>query len=295
MKRFLVSVLSLFLIAALAACSQYEEELKANMENYEDAHYYEEMKEDANDYEKLEEYTHYYEEIGHEQDGEIAVSPVSGVIDTLEFSSLEDFLDAYLIANGKQRGNIEGFVSRAQASESDSDIMDIVMGAEFATLETLHLPIGIPDDFELGKIMVHYWLVVFEFFHRDDMISEDRMQEARNQMRHFSFSVTRWDYDDALLFDAMMQQSSPSCVLIDGKYLFTEWANSISWVADRNRFHLRTPHRQLDDSGELVEVAAIDGVSARNSRGMTRFAETVTLDLTNTAAINTMIAELAER
>jgi len=112
-------------------------------------------------------------------------------VDILEFPSLEAFLNAYLIVRDGASGDINDYVSYFWSSSNESDLFDIAVGAELGTLETLHLPSAIPDDFELGRIRIVGGFVKFHFFHRDDMVSEYTMDDAFAAQRHFAFNFHR--------------------------------------------------------------------------------------------------------
>ena len=216
------------------------------------------------------------------------------VIDILDFPSLEAFLDAYLIVREDGEGDISDFVSEFWSATGDDNLMDIATGAEFASLEMLHLPVGIPEDFELYRVRINELLVSFRFLHRDDMVSEYATKEADLQQQFFEFHFHRIDAEDSVLLEGILEQDSATKAdLIDGRYLFRE-PNSFTWVSNRTIFGLRTPVPQYDTSSESIMAATeLGGVSLDDPYAMVSFTETVTINLQDTRAVEAMIEELA--
>ena len=215
------------------------------------------------------------------------------VVDILEFPSLEAFLTAYLIVSGESAGDISDLVSRYWSSTSNNtDLIKVAEGADFESLETLFLPVGIPYDFEIGRIRVSELGVVFHFFQRDDMISEYAMQEAYWQQRYFNFFIERWDESESTLFNDMMQaQGVTEKDLIDGKYLFRP-PNSFSWVSEGGRFGLRLPLQQSSINHETIMTTEIDGLPLNNPYEMVKFTETRAVNLLDTNEVMTLIMEI---
>jgi len=212
--------------------------------------------------------------------------------DELIFSSLEDFLLAY---RALQLGeDITAFVENWFSGLSGSTLESVAKGSNLASLETLYLPVGIPDDFVIGKILVNEYHVHIAFYHIDDMVSEDSKWIADIQQRHFSFAMLFRDYDEATLFSNMMEAyGAYEESLIDGKYFFSE-PNRFDWVADGVWFQLYTPLRQLSESNKSISATEIDGVSLNNPREMVVFTETRTIDLTDEGEVMALIREVID-
>jgi len=210
--------------------------------------------------------------------------------DELTFSSLEAFLLAY---QALQLGeDITDYVESYFGELSGSTLESVTEGSNFASLEVLHLPIGIPDDYEIGRIVVRERFMEIAFFHIDDLVSEDSIWIAARQRRHFSFTILSWDYDEATLFSNMMREYGANEEnLIDGRYLFRE-PNDFDWVSDCVRFILRTPLRQLNESNEPVPLTEIDGIPLDDPHEIAVFTETRTIDLTDEEEVIALIREI---
>ena len=196
-------------------------------------------------------------------------------VDILEFSSVEAFLNAYLIMNDKKTGNIEELVSNYWCSASDFNMMDIATAADLEFLETIHFPVGIPEDFELGRIRVSEWNVVLHFFHKNDSISEETMQEAELEQRHFSFHFHRTNMQG-------IEEEAPQ--------FFGE--NFIAWASNGVLFGIYIP---LQRQTEIMMATENGGISLDNPYEMLRFTETIAINLRDNAAVEALISELAER
>ena len=264
-----------------------------------------------------------YEETAHEQIQhteetiDVPPPPVAGgeeATDFIEFATLEDLLVAYQTV--REGGDIErvlnnraenyrlseffedlDFAREYELLEPHNDVGNFAERTDLFSLETLHIPVGIPEDFELRKISLTETYVSFTYLpvgtilsSRSDIWSED------NAGFHFGFR--RWDVDDSVLFDAMLDQFSHIIDgeedLIDGKYLFRT-PHSVAWVAHRTRFSLSLPHYHHFEGGMYIETFLSEDISHYRPRDMVRFTEMVSIDLTDTVAVRAMITELAER
>jgi len=261
MKRLLITTIVLFLLVTLAGCAQYDA-----------------------DYPKEKDYGL----CDHEHEEEIfdSVAP-----DQIRFSSVEDFLNAYIIAS--EGGDIANVVSRWETA-TDRGLASVADSINFTSFEAFHLPVGIPEDFELHHIEINKEFVNFIFLHHDDMGSEEAFWDALWNFRELRFGFFRWDEDDATLFDGLMAVSSELDTLIDGKYLFREresGAHSFNWVSDRTSFSLHLP-ANLDPTNDRSATNELGGISLDDPHAMVSFTETTTLNLQDTRAVETMIEEL---
>jgi len=276
MKRLFTIVTILFLLTILTACTQHD--TISNEPDTVDLH-------DEGDY------AHHEEDHEHDTTGIHA----SWLPDAVTFSSMEDFLNAYMTANAG--GDIDHFASEWGHFFGRTDVTSTYSAEaiNFASLENVHLPVGIPDEFEFFTVTVGERGMNFIFMREEDMISEDTVLSALQNWRAVYFSVTTWDMDDSVLFDNMMGQGAGSGALIDGKYLFyfhaNEWMSYylFDWVSDRSSFRLRLPATQTGDRSDTNELG---GISLDDPHAMISFTETTTLNLQDTRAVETMIEEL---
>ena len=229
---------------------------------------------------------------GNEQQ---AIPTVSIAPDSLGFSSLEDFLNSYIAVKngGLARGDLD---FPGEWSPSRYDVSDVIESVEFAYLETLYLPIGIPEDFRLLRMSVTDCSVLIVFLHKDDMKLEETARNAIPSERRLIFSYSRWDSAPADLLDAMLRQSFVSFGvnateddLLNGRYFFNG-RDSFTWIHDRERFTLRMP-TQIDIGMETT-VNEHGQTVFSNPADMVMFLEIRTVDLTDPEQIQALLDEL---
>ena len=218
----------------------------------------------------------------------------------MEFPSLEAFLNAYLIVRDGGMGDIDGFVSYYWCSMGGSDLLNVAAAAELGTLETLHLPSSIPEDFEIGRIRIVEGFVILHFFHRDDMVSEYEMEKAYAVQRHFAFHFHRDPVyqGEAELFDSELFHwlGNIEIGFNDMRYVFNE-PNLYSWVSDQTMFGLYTPlwlrGMAVESDNDFEKVYEIDGLHLRDPYDMVRLTETRAVNLLDADEVAALLATAA--
>ena len=165
---------------------------------------------------------------------------VSEAIAVLEFRSLEEFLVNY---------------SLVEQNATTRNGATIELRTNFAALETLYVPINIPEEYSLYKIKVTARDVGFWYVHRDDMISEETIREAIALQRHYLFGITRWNLETDFPMEGILRQNNASKeeYLARG-YIFAE-PNVLFWASDSEILTLYMP---LDMTFEKV-MAIVTG------------------------------------
>jgi len=108
------------------------------------------------------------------QKGNLAVS-ASVAPDQLEFSSLEEFFHTHkTVRSGGKIG----------------ELTDTATKVNFSNIEKFYLPTNIPDNFLIYNIVVYKDAVAFWYLHKEDLVSEDAIQEAMAYQRRFLFAFT---------------------------------------------------------------------------------------------------------
>ena len=153
-----------------------------------------------------------------------------GPSDFMIFSSVEELLSSY-------RDVVMG--------EADEEFIAIAEQFDFAGIETIYLPIGIPDEYVLRRIEVSEGGFFFTYVHEEDMISEEAAWKAINENRHFmlvtiNYDRTNFDASIGPMDGVLRQNNITAADLIDGKYFFRE-PNRFHWAIDRTHFRLDTP------------------------------------------------------
>ena len=274
MKRLFTIIIILFLLTILTACTQHD--TISNEPDTVDLH-------DEGDY------AHHEED--HEHDN--TEIHASWLPDAITFSSVEDFLNAYVTASAG--GDIDHLASEWGHFFGRTDVTSTYSAEDinFTSLENVHLPVDIPYGFELFTVTVSEGGVSFIFMRPEDVISEDAVLSALQNFRDVRFGFFRWDVDDSVLFDIMLEQNMSNDPLIDGKYLFRDltWLGyyTVEWVSDRTRFWLQLPATPTNDRSATNELG---GISLDDPHAMISFTETTTLNLQDTRAVETMIEEL---
>jgi len=193
MKRFSVLIVACLALLGLSGCDQYGGVISMaigdHVSNFDNGN------------------------MSHEQEhGTIAASEA---IETLEFSSLDEFLLNF---------------STVKAGRATVDFANSATNTGFAALERLYLPTNIPEAYQLFRITVNEEAVSIWYLPEEYLGSEDAIWFAISQQRHFLFSFTRWNIESPM--DGILRQNrSTEEDLIDGKYLFIE-PNMFIWGSD---------------------------------------------------------------
>jgi len=188
-------------------------------------------------------------------------------INHLEFSSIEEFLEAYIATR-------EGRVS------SDLEIARKTAHSNFASLEEIHLITNLPEAFRIDEIWISRELVSIIYV----PIAKENTGDT---MYNFILQVTRWTYevlrsrgynsplDNLSLYSDLTEED-----LIDGKYLLCEHTSSLYWEQGSNLFILRML-RAAHESNDASRLTAADlGLAADFSvSDMIRFTETVSVNM----------------
>ena len=220
------------------------------------------------------------------------------VLDTLEFSSLRDFLTAYLIVTGGIADeDIADLVTRYDSGWSRSDVNDVAARANLAGLETLYIPAGIPENYQLQRIRIDRYFIDFRFLHERDMISEAAIRGAVNTIHrdYFFFYFSRFDLQIPLdkhpMFGVMNQHGASESDLVEGRYLFVA-PDRFIWATREVIFCMELPLRPRDARGMPVANSTIVGIPLDEIPYRTEFNELYVLDLRDTQAVLDMIESL---
>ena len=206
-----------------------------------------------------------------------AVSPVSEVPDILEFWSLAEFL-------GTHRAYAAGV-------RSFGELTSLMEDANLRELETLYLPIGIPEAYRLYRIFVSDTGMSFWFLPEEHLVSQRTRSSAMAYGLGFAFAFTRWNYDDPKA--SMMGQLRGVCEseLIDGRYYF-DGQHGIEWTTDTERVQLRIPRTTVNAQGQFEIGDGAGGIIALAFEEIPQLAQMQIIDLTNEAEINALLATL---
>jgi len=263
LKQFSIMIAVLFVVLAITGCMEYEPE-NAVMAELSDSY-------TAIDVSLLNEGTNTEIEIyeAHEDEKEFYVSRV----EYLWFTSLEEFLDAYVAAS-------EGRVS------SDLNTEAITRHVDFASLGEIHLLTNIPEAFQIAQVTVFDTAITFVYSAKGERDIHDEWSNPRSNP-YFQLHYTRWTYEDleswginSPLEGIMLQNGFTENDFIDGKYLYCERTHNLYWAEGSNRFRLTmpdTPERRNDAS--RFSAAELELMAEIGATDMLTFAETVTVDL----------------
>ncbi|MCL2397135.1 MAG: hypothetical protein FWC93_03625, partial [Defluviitaleaceae bacterium] len=184
--------------------------------------------------------------------------------DTLRFTSMREFLESYLmVGSGRATGMTTSMASSVNLMEPES----------------FYLPIGIPEEYQLYRLTICENFVTSWFLPEEYLTSGVEMRRADARQQHFMFSFTRWDMDspeNAMLGQLRITEND----LIDGpygKFHFDERNNFLWWTSDTEHIMMQFPAR-LSRNTTLESLAPLT--------------QTYTLDLTNPAAIDALLATL---
>jgi len=202
----------------------------------------------------------------------------SRVLPSLTFSSLDDFLNAYLIAKeGNDVGDLLGFNDSELREEDTKSIIEKI---NFTALETFYLPVGIPENFIIRRIIVGENGMGFIYLSEDVEFTSDTFWITELNNPSFKLSVymnSRFNMNDIL-----RDENKTIDDLINGKYLIDE-PNLFTWEENGIIFVFHTPS------------PSDDGIEADSIYDMIRFTEMETVSLSDINRVSELIEESASR
>jgi hypothetical protein len=201
----------------------------------------------------------------------IISAQASRVFPFIEFSSLENFLNAYLAV--KDGRDIDEFLEVSGGGESS-----------VTELETLHLPINISEDFIIRWVSINE-SIIFQYLPKNVDFTIDTFWDAR--INNPSFSLIIWLNRENWMEGALQRRGLTADDLIDGKYLAEHdtWNSYMSfiWQSDTMLLVLQIGlHQQHTE--EFKELFG-DG----DVLDLVRFAETRAVDLTDEEEVRNLI------
>jgi len=274
MKKLSLVGLLVFLLMLIVGCSQQIVE-DDTIDVYSEI----DMKDDIADaYSETDvdyDITDVYDETNYVQEEEIMVSEA---IDFIEFSTLEDFLVASVATRAD--GDIAALVNHWSGAQDVYSLERVIESTEFQSIETLYLPIAIPEEFEIRRVIVTEHYVALTYLPSE--ITPDTRDEfwmAMAQNPSFELTIYRWA-DMSGQVDIILEAENKSVDdLIGDKYLFLE-PNLFVWESNEILFTLYVP--MLSDGGSRRDTPS----------DIVKFTETLELDLQDIDAVRDVIAEI---
>ncbi|MCL2409810.1 MAG: hypothetical protein FWC96_09440 [Oscillospiraceae bacterium] len=248
MKKFSIVIIAFIILFALAGCGQNgETDVEEGVGT--------EVETEADTWTEVEEW----------QEGSLAGSFIP---DELRFSSLEEFLLSYLGAmSSRARG---GALSELEES------------VDLLSLERFYLPMNIPEEYRLFRILVDEYNVSLWFLPEEHLGSDMAISNATASSRHFLLGVTRGLNLENPKAEIVEGYGITEEDLIDGKYYFNGW-NMFIWGSEGEILILYTP---LPPAVGLSDNGSGDD--------LVQFTEMYVLDLTDEEAILAFLGEGAE-
>jgi len=249
MKKFLMIGITFFLLLTFVGCRQYNE-VPEKSESYPTYH---------ENHETTKEYESYSEEIDYSKFR--APHPLP---DALVFTSIEELIEIYqLVKTGKADELEKSKADRIVMFGYDEDagnLMKIAESMNFAALDKIYIPVGIPEEYQLYKIEVKKKSVCYSYFLEEDLASEETKGIAIGEQKNFQFDFTRWNIDSPM--DGILQQCNATTKdLINGKYLYSQ-PYSLYWGFDREVLHMYLPRPLwnigISEMKKLTEVTIVD-------------------------------------
>ena len=161
------------------------------------------------------------------------------------------------------------------------DLSRVVNRVNLATLDRLYIPVGIPEEYELYRIIVLERSISFAFLPERYSISPHTAQMSIDTGLHFHFHISRFQDVDAARDGFFTQNRTLEDDLITGIYHFCERRDFFDWMSKSWRLQMRFPRNYLDS----YYISADPSV-------LTQYAVIRTIDLLDDVAINEFLAEL---
>jgi len=202
-------------------------------------------------------------------------SPIDGV-NILRFTSLTEFLLAY---NEAAEARLLG-----RRSDFDGDV-------NLAALESLYLPIGIPDNYRLFRILATPAEISFWYLPEEHLVSDDAIMGALSHQLNFSFGFTRWVWETGSPKESMMEQHRLTEEdLIDGIYYF-DGRRRFQWASDSQRISMGIPLPTTDDGVLFTISDDARSFTTFNLDEPPSFTQIRTIDLTNPIEVEELLQE----
>ena len=163
---------------------------------------------------------------------------VSEAVDELVFYSIDELIDT---------------LDAVKTGRASNDIANLALSVNFAALETLYFPVGIPEEYSLRRITVNVENVAFLYLRDDVFITSDFSTPSD----HYLFFFTRWNLASPM--DGELRQSNATeAVFIDDEYLFLA-PNKYIWPSASDNLTLYTPMPFTEAQMEAIVDGEIDG------------------------------------
>jgi len=157
----------------------------------------------------------------------------------ITFSSLEHFLHTLRTIR------THGFASEA------AEHLDL------GSLDELYMPTGIPEEYKIISVMVDDVNVGFTYLHDDDLISENARWSAMGNRKHFGFTFSR-DEDENAIASFLENFGYSEDDLIDGRYLLVN-SNGLLWSYEGRFMQMHIPVQLANsERDDLTKYMAID-------------------------------------
>jgi len=179
-------------------------------------------------------------------------------IDYMMFTSMEELLVT------------RNHIARGRASD---ELSNIALSTNFLDVNTMYMPINIPEPFNLDRIFVNE--VIISFWYRPHQYVGLNCMDSDV----FMFTMYRWDLDNPL--EGILAQSRSAAAGMVNDYIYFDGSNSLFWAIDRTLVTLQAPFPS--ETGRFSHQASTysDAAWANGVMGMVNFTSTMTLDLTN--------------
>jgi len=165
-------------------------------------------------------------------------------------------------------------INISSTGESPEYLTQIAERLDFASLDKIYLPKGIPESFEIYDIAIGAEYVNISFLHRDNLTSISTRFDAELAQQNYIFTFTRVIYEDPLA-GVMEQFGKKEEDLIDGKLLLLK-PNSLTWGYNGSMLHLylpKPPGLELVDMYSVTTDAVLESLGITDRVELLRFTE----------------------
>jgi hypothetical protein len=201
------------------------------------------------------------------------ISTGSEINPIVTFTSLDDFLNAYLIAI--EGGDISDYVEKGI----------LVQNMDFTIFETFDLPVRIPEGFIIRELTTCEEFISFWYLPKNVNIAKDTFWEATINNPSINIFVFLTNSENRMNA-ALWARNQTVDDLIDGKYIYFYTSNTsmtFNWLSDGRFFGLQINLHQQHT--EEFKILFGDG----DVLDLVRFAETRTVDLTDEEEVRNLI------
>jgi len=177
---------------------------------------------------------------------------VSEAISFLEFTSLENFLLAYISIQAS-----DGLTATHVDNWSGASFEEVIRSTNFASFDTIALLDNIPEDFQIRSVIVTNYAITFRYLPANAGSDGDSTWDLMARNPSFEFAIWRQGGMSGEMDIILEERNATRADLINGVHLFLE-PNLLVWEIDGTLFTLYFPASARGDMAHFAETRMLN-------------------------------------